>query len=247
MAVRGEYGILHNEPVNNGIFQMIIQTGPLNIEPGQFVNVTIPGVFLPRPILVANYSQGLLSLIYRVVGEGTELMSGMKQGDNITIMTGLGNGFDLNAKTEKPLIIGGGLGVAPLHYLAVKLKEQGLDPTILLGFKSMEDAFYLSKFQNRLPETEVALESEGKLVTDLLKELPPDSYDYFYTCGPKPMLKVINDIVLTDGEFSLEERMACGIGQCKCCSIQTNDGMKTLCHDGPVLKKGLVRWDSCIK
>lgn len=226
----------------SNIYRMIVENVEGNIKPGQFVNVSVPGFLLPRPISVADYRSNQLSLIYRVVGEGTSRLTEMKKGDKIKILTELGNGFDINANAQKPLLIGGGMGAAPMFYLTKELKKNGLKPKVILGFKDLSDAFYQGQFKKVVEDLEIAYDSDGVLVTDLLKNLSEEDYDYFYACGPKPMLKAVNDIALTDGEFSLESRMACGIGMCKCCSIETNDGMKTLCKDGPVLKKGSIRW-----
>lgn len=224
------------------IYRMVVENVQNDIKPGQFVNVSVPGVLLPRPLSVADYRSNQLSLIYRVVGKGTALLSEMKKGDEIKLLTELGNGFDVDADIKKPLLIGGGMGAAPMFYLTRELKKRGLKPKVILGFKDSSDSFYTGQFKKIAEDLEITYDSEGVLVTDLLKELSEEDYDYFYACGPKPMLKAVNDIALTDGEFSLESRMACGIGMCKCCSIETNDGMKTLCKDGPVLKKGTIRW-----
>lgn len=224
------------------IYCMTITNIEDDIIPGQFVNVSVPGVLLPRPISVTDYKGNQLSLIYRVVGKGTDAMTHLEKGDAITLLTGLGNGFDLDVETKKPLVIGGGLGAAPLFYLIKELKKRGAKPKVLLGFKNGYESFYRGQFKRIIDDIETAYDEDGILVTDLLKNLTKEDYDYFYACGPKPMLEAVNNIATSDGEFSLESRMACGIGMCKCCSVETNDGMKTLCKDGPVLKKGTIRW-----
>ena len=245
MKLRNEYHIHSNLQLNsNNIYRMVVSNVNNDIKPGQFVNISVPGKMLPRPISVADYKDNNLSLIYRVVGEGTEILSRMNNGDEITILSGLGNGFDVDADTQKPLVVGGGLGAAPLFYLVKSLKEKGLKPTVLLGFRNPEEAFYLSQYKKYLSESDfrVSYDSEGKFVTNLMEELPDGAYDYFYACGPKPMLESVENVSKSNGELSLETRMACGVGICKCCSIETDDGMKTLCKDGPVLKKGTIRW-----
>jgi len=224
------------------IYCMTVVNVEDEIKPGQFVNVSVPGVLLPRPISVTDYKGNQLSLIYRVVGEGTENMTRLEKGETITLLTGLGNGFDLDVETKRPLVIGGGLGAAPLFYLTKELKKRCLKPKVLLGFKNDEESFYRGQFRRITDDLDIAYDVEGKLVTDLLQDLSDEEYDYFYACGPKPMLESVNNIAVTQGEFSLESRMACGIGMCKCCSVETNDGMKTLCKDGPALKKGIIRW-----
>jgi len=245
MKIKDTYQISWNEKIAKDIYLMELYGDTSAIQgAGQFVNVYIPGKFLPRPISISDFDRTKLHLVYKAVGEGTDIMSQMKKHDELTLLTGLGNGFDLEVPAEKPLIIGGGMGVAPLYQLAIDLKEQGKDATIIIGFRSEEDIILYEELKCQFPTTltlETSME-EPKLVTDVLSKLTEDGYDYFYACGPKPMLKAVCDMALTDGEVSLESRMACGIGQCKCCSIETNDGMKTLCKDGPVLKKDMVRW-----
>ncbi len=245
MKIRDEYRVYSNLQLNTqNVYRMVVENVVNDIKPGQFVNISVPGKLLARPISVADYKNNNLSLIYRVVGEGTEILSRMKNGEEVTILSSLGNGFDIDANTQKPLVVGGGLGAAPLFYLVKSLKKKGLKPTVLLGFKDPEDAFYLGQYKKYLENCDfrVSYDSEGKFVTDLVSELPDGAYDYFYACGPKPMLKAVESVSKSDGELSLETRMACGIGICKCCSIETDDGMKTLCKDGPVLKKGTIRW-----
>lgn len=240
-----EARIVSNDKIyGSNIYHMILDNINDEIKPGQFVNVSVPGVILPRPISVADYNPkaNQLSLVYRVVGEGTELMSEMQKGNQVTLLTGLGNGFDVDAETIKPLVIGGGIGAAPLFYLTKELKNRGLKPKVVIGFKNKDDSFYRGKFKKLVPDVEFTYDEDGVLVTNVLETLTENDYDYFYACGPKPMLKAVSDIALSDGELSLEARMACGIGMCKGCSIETNDGMKTLCKDGPVLKKGTIRW-----
>lgn len=245
MKIKDTYEISWNEQIAKDIYLMELYGNTSAIQgPGEFVNVYVPGKFLPRPISVSYFDYHKLHLIYKKVGEGTEIMSQMKLGEELTLLTGLGNDFDLDVSARKPLIIGGGIGVAPLYQLAFDLEERGKDATIIIGFRSKEDMILYEELRNLFPTTVTIEESSSnqRLVTDVLEKLTEEDYDYFYACGPKPMLKAVCDMALTDGEVSLESRMACGIGQCKCCSIETNDGMKTLCKDGPVLKKDMVRW-----
>lgn len=242
MAKRDNYKIVSNLNIVPDVFAMKLLGDTSAIKnPGEFVNISVPGKFLQRPISVSNWDEESIDIIYKVVGDGTRILSHMKPNDELTLLTGLGNGFDLTVDCEKPVLIGGGLGVAPLHKLAIELKKLGKDAKIITGFRTQEDVLLYRELCALFP-TYITLDSHGELVTDILKYLEPDGYDYFYACGPKPMLKAVCDASLTDGEVSMETRMACGIGQCKCCSIETNDGMKTLCKDGPVLKKGDVRW-----
>lgn len=247
MKIRDNYVIKQNQRIAKDVYEMILVGDTSAIQsPGEFVNVYVPGKFLPRPISVAYSDEESLCLAYKVVGEGTEIISQMVPGEVLTVLTGLGNGFDLDVPSEKPVLIGGGMGVAPLYKLAVELKKRKKEATIITGFRREEDIIYYDQlnalFPNFVTLEQAPLKKGVRMVTDILKTLSESDYDYFYACGPKPMLKAVCDIALTDGEVSLESRMACGVGQCKCCSIETNDGMKTLCKDGPVLKKNMVRW-----
>ena len=235
-----EYTILSNEEINrNHVYEIILEGKGSLMKPGQFVEVKIPGKFLRRPFSVAYQDQDQLHLVYRVVGSGTEQLSCMKRGNSLEILSGLGNGFDIE-KSNQPLLIGGGTGTAPLYQLACSLIDKGINPQILLGFRNPSDAFYLDQL-SELGSVKVAYESNEKYryVTDYMDEL---EYDYFYGCGPYPMLREVSKKAITDGEVSLEARMGCGFGQCKGCSIETNEGMKTICKDGPVFQKKLVRW-----
>ncbi len=241
-----EYSILSNERINeNDVYEIILVGNSYGIKPGQFVQVRLPGKFLSRPFSIAYHTDDTIHIVYRVVGSGTEAMSNLVEGEKLTLFTGLGNGFDLEVDTKNPLLIGGGTGVAPLYDLLCSLIDRGIDVKVLLGFRNENDSFYVSKFEELAPSY-VSYESNEKYryVTDYIKEFHEEGidYDYFYGCGPKPMLKAVNDVILSDGEVSLEARMACGFGQCKCCSIETNEGMKTVCKEGPVFKKTLVKW-----
>lgn len=246
MKKRDSFVIESNKLIAKDVFEMVLCGDTSAIQqPGEFVNVTVPGKFLSRPISVSFSDERSVTLIYKVVGEGTEILSQLKPNQELVLLTGLGHGFNVDVDTKKPLLIGGGMGVAPLYKLAFELKKRDKDATIITGFRSREDVILYEKLCELYPThvtLEDALHLNEKRVTDLLQHLTLEDYDYFYACGPKPMLKAVCDMALTDGEVSLESRMACGIGQCKCCSIETNDGMKTLCKDGPVLQKGLVRW-----
>ena len=228
-----EYLILSNEKLNdNSVYEIILEGNSSGITPGQFVQVKLPEKFLPRPFSIAYHTDNTLHIVYRVVGSGTMKMTEFKEGDKLKILTGLGNGFHLDIDTKYPLLIGGGTGVAPLYDLACSLIDKGIEPKILLGFKNPEDSIYIDKFET-IGDTYLAYETNDKYryVTDYIKEWNEKSlpYDYFYGCGPKPMLQKVSEITLSDGEVSLESRMACGFGQCKCCSIETEEGMKTVC------------------
>ena len=210
--------------------------------PGQFVNLRIEGLYLRRPISVCDLGEDTLTLVYKVVGKGTAALSEKKVGEEIDVLTGLGNGYDLSRSGEAPLLIGGGVGVPPLYYLAKKQIEKGVVPQVVLGFNRKEDVFYLREFASlgaavSLATVDGSMGEKG-FVTDLL----PEKYSYFYACGPEPMLKAVWRATTSDGELSFEERMGCGFGACMGCSCKTLTGNKRICKEGPVLGKGEILW-----
>ena len=211
--------------------------------PGQFVNISIDGCYLRRPVSVCDVDGDTLTLIYKVVGKGTERLSKYAAGEKIDTLVGLGNGYDLSLSGEKPLLIGGGGGVPPLYLLAKKLVEKGVKPTVILGFNTKSEIFYENEFKT-LGATVYVTTADGSygkkgFVTDIMKDL---DYTYFYTCGPMPMFKAIEKIAKGSGEFSFEERMGCGFGACMGCSCKTKYGNKRICKDGPVLKREEIIW-----
>ena len=212
---------------------------------GQFVEIALDGLYLRRPISVCNYDEGELTIIYKVVGKGTDLMSQMAEGTELDVLTGLGNGFDTEHDCEKPLLVGGGVGVPPLYRLTRDLVARGKDVTVVLGFNTESEIFYAEKFEE-LGAKVILATADGSVgvkgfVTDAIRESGVEA-DYFYSCGPLPMLKALCDSLEIDGEVSLEERMGCGFGICMGCSIHTTKGAKRVCKDGPVFKKEAVIW-----
>ena len=233
-----------NLPVAREVFRMRLSGDVSGItNPGQFVNLSLPGQFLRRPISVCDREEGLLTLIYKVVGQGTARMSRMKAGDAADVLTGLGNGYDLSAAGEAPLLIGGGVGVPPLYWLAKELRRQGKRVTAVLGFNSAEDVFGEAEFAALGCETRVATADGSRGTKGFVTDALPETYSYFYTCGPEPMLRAVYRAAGTDGEFSFEERMGCGFGACMGCSCKTVSGNKRICREGPVLKKGEILWE----
>ncbi len=210
---------------------------------GQFVNIKIDGFFLRRPISVCDVEDDTLTLIYKVVGEGTEAMSKMLPGTELDVLTGLGNGYNLEMAGDAPLLIGGGVGVPPMYYLCRLLAQMGKKPSVILGFNSKDDVFYEEEFKKlscdvRVTTADGSYGTKG-FVTDAMEDL---DYTYFYTCGPEPMLKAVYDKTNTSGQFSFEERMGCGFGACMGCSCKTKYGNKRICKDGPVLEKEEIIW-----
>ena len=212
---------------------------------GQFVEIALDGLYLRRPISVCNYEEGELTLIYKVVGKGTDLMSQMAEGTQLDVLTGLGNGFNIDHECEKPLLVGGGVGVPPLYRLTRDLIARGKEVTVVLGFNTESEIFYAEKFEEAGAKV-IITTADGSVgikgfVTNAIAESGVKA-DYFYSCGPLPMLKALCQSLEIDGEVSLEERMGCGFGICMGCSIQTTKGAKRVCKEGPVFKKEEVIW-----
>ena len=211
--------------------------------PGQFVNIKLEGHFLRRPISVCDVSGDTLTIIYKVVGEGTRKMSRSPIGTEWQTLTGLGNGYDTSVSGNRPLLIGGGAGVPPMYMLCKKLISEGKTPSVILGFGTKNQVFYKEMFTNLGVSVAVTTNdgSEGThgFVTDVMDNF---DYTYFYTCGPEPMLKAIYNKSKTSGQFSFEERMGCGFGACMGCTCETKYGNKRICRDGPVLVKEEIIW-----
>lgn len=216
------------------------------MRPGQFVNIRLDGFFLRRPISVCSWDETSVTLIYKTVGAGTEVMSRMKKGELLDILAPLGNGFDTGLNIGKtPVLIGGGAGVPPMYQLCRELMDKGAAPKVILGFNSSAEVFYTEKFRELGAEVAVTT-ADGSagirgFVTDALKTM---DYTYFFTCGPEAMLRAVNDEAPADieGQFSFEERMGCGFGACMGCSCETKYGYKRICKEGPVLERGEILW-----
>ena len=212
---------------------------------GEFVDIALPGFYLRRPLSICYREDGKLTVVYKVVGEGTKALAGMLPGTELEVLTGLGNGFDPEACREEALLIGGGLGVPPLYLLAKELKARGKKVTAVLGFNKAEEIILTDEFRAVCDEVLVST-VDGSVgvkgfVTDAIAAASP-SYDFFYTCGPMIMMKVVCTTLEGPGEASLEERMGCGAGFCYGCSIQTKNGPRRVCKDGPVFKKEELLW-----
>ena len=241
---RGIFIVKENQCLAKDTYLMILTGDTEAITgPGQFVNIALEGNFLRRPISVCDYKPGELTLIYKVVGRGTAQMRTMPAGTKLDILTGLGNGYDLEPSGDKPLLIGGGAGIPPLYALAKKLLAQGKHPAVILGFNRAEERFFQKELEE-LGVTVTVATADGSVgvkgfVTDAM---PQDGYTYVYTCGPEPMLRAVYDKSVTSGQFSFEERMGCGFGACMGCTCQTKYGNKRICREGPVLEKEEILW-----
>lgn len=252
--------LVSSEPIAKDVYKIKLRGDLSRITmPGQFVNISIPGLFLRRPISVCEASGDILTLIFKVVGKGTEALSKMEQGTVLSVLSGLGTGFDTSKSGLRPLLIGGGVGTPPMYGLAKELVRQGKAVDVVLGFNTASDAFYIDEFDalNDLYEfgcegrpegdprvrvyTATADGSLGRkgFVTDAIREEKIEP-TYYYACGPIPMLKAVKGLIGDNGQISLEERMGCGFGVCVGCSVQTTDGPKKVCKDGPVFEAGKV-------
>ena len=238
------FEIIENIPLTNNVYKMKLRGDTSDITAaGQFVNIKLDGLYLRRPISVCDLDGNVLTIIYKVVGKGTEAMSELKSG-KLDVLTGLGNGYDLSLSGDTPLLLGGGVGVPPMYLLAKRLIAEGKKVSVILGFNTKDEVFYKDEFE-ALGANVTVTTVDGSLgvkgfVTDAAKDI---NYSYFYTCGPEPMLKAIYSSLKTSGQFSFEERMGCGFGACMGCSCKTITGYKRICKDGPVLTKEEILWE----
>ena len=238
------FKILSNKKIAKNTYECVLEGDISDIKaPGQFVNIKLDGFYLRRPISVCDAEDGRLTLIYKVVGRGTEKMANTEAGESWLTLTGLGNGYNTEMSGQRPLLIGGGAGVPPMYMLCKKLLEEGKTPTVILGFNTAEEVFYADKFES-LGARVIIATADGSLgvcgfVTDAMAGL---DYTYFYTCGPEPMLRAVYNASVSSGQFSFEERMGCGFGACMGCSCETKYGNKRICRDGPVLTKEEIIW-----
>ena len=236
--------ILENKPLTDLVWKMRLQANTSAITaPGRFVNLKLDGLYLRRPISICDWDDNSLTLIYKVVGTGTEQMTRLKAGDVVDVLTNLGNGYDTAKSGDTPLLIGGGVGVPPMYGLAKRLAAEGKQVTVILGFNTKEEIFYEEEFKALGVTVHVAT-ADGSygvkgFVTDVMKDL---SYSYFFTCGPLPMFKAIEQVAVTSGQYSFEERMGCGFGACMGCTCKTKYGSKRICKDGPVLEREEIVW-----
>ena len=238
------FTVTENRKIASSVYEMTLSGDTSAVTaPGQFVNIRLDGFFLRRPISVCDCESGTLRLIYKVVGNGTQAMSKLQNSTELDVLTGLGNGYNTGKSGDRPLLLGGGVGVPPMYMLAKKLISEEKDVTVILGFNTENEVFYENEFQALGAKVLVTTADGSKgikgFVTDAMDKV---DYTYFYTCGPEPMLKAVYNKSTTSGQFSFEERMGCGFGACMGCSCKTKYGSKRICKDGPVLEKEEIIW-----
>ncbi len=230
------FTIVSNEALTDVVYKMVLEGDTSAITNcGQFVDLRLPEKYLRRPISVCDYDETTLTLIYKVVGSGTEIMATLPVGTKLDVLTGLGNGYDTSLSGDRPVLVGGGVGVPPMFNLCKKLIAEGKNPQVVLGFNAKHEIFLAEEFKALGAQVYIAT-ADGSVgtkgfVTDVIKLL---DYTYFYSCGPMPMFKAMETVMQTQGQYSFEERMGCGFGACMGCTIQTKSGYKRVCKDGPV-------------
>ena len=243
---QGLYEIIENKPLTDSVYKMVLHGDVTSITNcGQFINIKLDGKYLRRPISVCDVNDDSVTILYKVVGHGTEQMSKMPCGTMLDVLTDLGNGYDTSLSGENPVLVGGGVGVPPLYMLARKLIAEGKKVSVILGFNTKSEIFYEKEFK-ALGANVYVTTVDGSygikgFVTDALKDI---DYSYFFSCGPEPMLKALYKASSTSGQMSFEERMGCGFGACMGCSCKTITGYKRICKDGPVMMKEEILWET---
>ena len=239
------FTIMENSRLTDTVYRMVLEGDTSAITgPGQFVNIRLEDKFLRRPISVCDYDATTLTILYKVVGDGTARMAELPEGDVLDVLTGLGNGYDLTLAGDSPLLLGGGVGVPPLYRLAKDLIAAGKTVTVVLGFNTADEVFYEDAFRALGAQVTVATADGTRGVKGFVTDALPSHYSYFYTCGPESMLRAVYKATVTSGQFSFEERMGCGFGACMGCSCKTITGYKRICKEGPVLQKEEILWDA---
>lgn len=242
---QGLFEIVQNTALTDSVYKMVLRGDVSTITaPGQFVNIQLGGLYLRRPISVCDLSDDTVTIIYKVVGKGTDQMSGMMPGQKLDILTGLGNGYDLKITGDRPILLGGGVGVPPMYLLAKELIALGKNVSVVLGFNTANEVFYEQEFR-ALGAAVTVTTVDGSygtkgFVTDVMKNV---DYTHFCACGPEPMLKAVYKTSVTSGQMSFEKRMGCGFGACMGCSCKTLTGYKRICKEGPVMRKEEILWE----
>jgi dihydroorotate dehydrogenase electron transfer subunit len=255
------YTIKENKQIAEGIWRMVLAgDGTAVTAPGQFIDIRLDGHFLRRPISVHDADEGSITIIYKVLGHGTDDMTRYKPGKQLDVLAGLGNGFWITGTgaciacdqhtppSLRPLLVGGGVGIPPLYLLAKQLRTAGMPVQVVLGFNTKADVFCVEEFEAlgctvRVASADGSVGVKG-FVTDALPG--QQTYDCFFTCGPLPMLKALDKAIPEGipGQLSFEERMGCGFGACMGCTVPVKGGTKRICKDGPVLDREEIVWQA---
>ncbi len=243
---QSQFEILSNRPLTEAVWELQLagDTGAITA-PGQFVEISLPGRFLRRPLSVCDWTSGQLTLVYKVVGGGTRQMTTLQPGAKLDLLTGLGNGYSLSQLGDRPLLVGGGVGIPPMYGLCKYLISENKIVSVILGFNTENDIFYVDQFTALgCPVYVTTVDGSAGIpgfVTDALAGL---DFDHVCACGPLPMLRALDRAVDVPGHFSLEERMGCGFGACMGCTIQTAEGPRQVCKDGPVFRREVILWEN---
>ena len=239
------YTILEDTPLNANVYRMRLKGDTSAIvAPGQFINLQIGGLYLRRPISVCDWDGDGLTIIYKAVGKGTEALSNMAPGETMDCLSGLGNGYDLSCAGERPVLVGGGVGVPPLYGLAKRLVAQGRAVTVCLGFNTASEVFYEDAFRALGCEVRVSTVDGSHGAKGFVTAILPEHPTHYYACGPEPMLRAVFKALPCSGQMSFEARMGCGFGACMGCTCETIAGYKRICRDGPVMRKEELIWNA---
>ena len=238
------FTITENSPLTERVSLLRLRGDCSALEnPGQFVELALPGFFLRRPFSVCDWTENELRLVYEQVGKGTALLRSLPVGEKLDLLTGLGKGFDLSRTGDRPLLIGGGSGVSPLLGLARRLQDRGARPQVILGFGRAEELFLLDDFY-RLGLAPTVTTNDGSFgIRGFVTEAMTIPHSFFYACGPLPMLRAVCEKSPATGQVSLDARMGCGFGACMGCTIRTANGPRRVCKDGPVFDKEALLWE----
>ena len=241
---QGIFTVVENKALTGKVSRLVLKGDVSAIErPGQFVQLRLDGLYLRRPFSVCNRESDSFTILFETVGKGTEKLRDVRPGATIDALTGLGNGFDLNACGYAPLLIGGGTGVSPLYWLAKELIKQGKHPAALLGFNTAGDVFYEGEFRALGIETIVTTVDGSCGVKGFVTNAMDRGHTGFFTCGPEAMMKAVCAASDKPGQLSFDKRMGCGFGACMGCTVKTGNGLKRTCRDGPVLDREEVLWE----
>ena len=242
---QGRFIIRRNEALTGDVFRLVLAGDASGFTaPGQFLDIKLPGFFLRRPISICDWDDASATVIYKLLGAGTEALSRLPEGTELDVLTGLGNGFDTSVSGPRPLLMGGGVGIPPMYRLARDLQEQGKTPVVILGFNRAADMFYVDEFRALGAEVIVTTADGSAGIPGFVTDGVPAAgeYTYVYACGPTAMLRALDGVIDGPAQYSFEERMGCGFGACMGCTCETKAGHKRVCKDGPVFRREEVLW-----